>query len=173
MGVAHARVQICEWSSGEELGGGAQGRRGTWRPSNLSGAGQRGSRGPPPPLEGRKASCPLFAALDCTSEADGALCRGESADQKQAAAPTKGLSISPGAAGPQASFSASDGAGATGQKGGGCSQCSWRCDGSPRARRPVGLGRWDGDRTHCKLWGLRCGGLGTCSEQWCGRQAWR
>ena len=71
MGDAHARVQICEWSSGEELGGGGQGRRGTWRPSNLSGTGQGGSRGPPPPLEGRKASCPLPAALDCISEADG------------------------------------------------------------------------------------------------------
>ena len=67
----HARVQICEWSNGEGLGGGGQGRRGPRKSSNPSSAGQGGSRGPPPPLEGRKASCPLLAALDCILEADG------------------------------------------------------------------------------------------------------
>lgn len=70
----------------------------------------------------------------------GALCRGESTDQKQAAAPTKGLSISPGAAGPQASFSAWDGAGAMGQRRWGLLPVQLEMRRKPQSQAPGGAG---------------------------------
>ena len=68
------------------------------------------------PSRGGRPPAHCLQPLTASPRQMGALCRGESADQKQAAAPTKGLSISLGRAGPQASFSAWDGAGAMGQR---------------------------------------------------------
>lgn len=107
-------------------------------------------------------------------------CRGGSTDQKQAAAPTKGLSVSP------------EGSGAPGfllclgwGRGSGTEAVgvvpSTVGDGmaapGPGPRWVWGDGVVTEHTVSCRsrTWrsGLPCGGLGTCSEQRCGRQAWR
>lgn len=132
------------------------------------------------PLKGGSPPSHCLQPLTAPRRQMGALCRGASTDQKQAAAPTKGLFISlEGSGAPGFLLCLGWGRG-SGTEAVGVAPSSVG-DGTAAPGPGPRWGWGDGVvtehtvscRSRTRRSGLPCGGLGTCSEQWFGQQAWR